>query len=91
MKTCNLTQSRARNDPINRRIHGYSFRDFEGEDGVQDVISRYPLHQFSIQTLLGRGNVSIMQRNPMTLELWCLDSSINLENPRVSFRSRRTL
>ena len=34
MKTHNLTQSHARNDPINRWIHDYSFRDFEDEDGV---------------------------------------------------------
>ena len=33
--------------------------------------------------------MSRMHRNQMTLELWRLDSSINLENPRVSFRSRR--
>ena len=47
MNTCNLTQSRARNDPINRQIHGFSFRDFEDEDDVQDVISPYSLDQFS--------------------------------------------
>ena len=39
MKTRNRTQSRARIDPINRRIDGYSFRDFEDEDDIQDVIS----------------------------------------------------
>ena len=48
MKTRNLTQSRARNDPINRQIHGYSFRDFEDEDGIQDVISPYSLDQILI-------------------------------------------
>ena len=48
MKTRNLTQSSLRNDPINRRIHDYSFHDFEDEDGIQDVISPYPLDQFSI-------------------------------------------
>ena len=31
MKTHNLTQSRARNDPINYRIQGFSFPDFENE------------------------------------------------------------
>ena len=31
MKTLNLTRSRARNDPIIRRIQGFSFRDFENE------------------------------------------------------------
>ena len=48
MKTHNLTQSLARNDPINLQMHGYSFRDFEDEDGIQDVISPYSLDQFSI-------------------------------------------
>ena len=48
MKTHNLTQSRARNDPINRRIHGFSFRSFEDKDGIQDVISPYSLDQFLI-------------------------------------------
>ena len=45
MKTRNLAQSRARNDPINRHIHGYSFCYFEDEDGAQDMISPYSLHQ----------------------------------------------
>ena len=31
MKTRNLTQSRTQNDLINRRIHGFSFQDFEDE------------------------------------------------------------
>ena len=48
MKTRNLTQSSLRNDPIHRRMYGFSFRDFEDEDGVQDEISPYPLNQFLI-------------------------------------------
>ena len=48
MKTCNLTQSRARKDRINHRIYGYSFRDFEDEDDIQDVISPYSLDQILI-------------------------------------------
>ena len=48
MKTRNLTESRTRNDPINCRIHGYSFRDFEDKDGVQDVHSPYSLDQILI-------------------------------------------
>ena len=39
MKTRNLTQSSLRNGPINRRMHGFSFRIFEDEIEVQDVIS----------------------------------------------------
>ena len=31
MKTHNLTRSRARNDPINCQIQGFSFCDFENE------------------------------------------------------------
>ena len=48
MKTCNLTQIRAQNDPINRQIHDFSFRDFEDEGDIQDVISPYSLYQFLI-------------------------------------------
>ena len=47
-KTCDLTESYARNDPINFRIYVYSFRDFEDEDGIQDVISPYSLDQILI-------------------------------------------
>ena len=48
MKTRNLTQSSLRNDPINRWMHSFSFRIFEDEDGVQDVISPRSLDQISI-------------------------------------------
>ena len=48
MKTRNLTQIYARNDPINHRIHDFLFRDFEDEDGIQDVISPYSIDQFLI-------------------------------------------
>ena len=48
MKTCTLTKSRARNDLINHWIHGFSFRDFENEDGIQDVISPYSFDQILI-------------------------------------------
>ena len=37
MKTCNLTQSSLRNDLINRRMHGFSFRIFEDEIEVQEL------------------------------------------------------
>ena len=39
----NLTRSRARNDPINRRIQGFSFRNFENK--VWHL--RYDFFQFS--------------------------------------------
>ena len=43
MKTCDLTRSRAQNDPINYRIQGFSFRDFKNE--VRCL--RYDFFQFS--------------------------------------------
>ena len=39
MKTNNLTQISLWNDPINRRMQGFSFRIFEDKSGVQDLIS----------------------------------------------------
>ena len=48
MTTRNLTQSRAQNDLINRRIHGFSFHDLENEDVIQDVISPYSFDQILI-------------------------------------------
>ena len=65
MKTRNPTQRSPRNDPINHRMHGYSFRHFEDEDGVQDVIFPYPFDQFSISSTprmrkrVKKGNKSI--------------------------------
>ena len=50
MKTRNLTQSSLRNDPINRRMHGFSFRIFEDEIEVQNVIFPRSLDQFSISS-----------------------------------------
>ena len=50
MKTRNLTQSSLRNDPINRRMHGFSFRVFEDEIEVQYVISPQSLDEFSISS-----------------------------------------
>ena len=50
MKTHNLTQISLWNDPINRRIYGFSFRNFEDEDGIQDMIFPYPLDRFSISS-----------------------------------------
>ena len=44
----NLTQSSLRNDPINCRMQGYSFRIFEYEDGVQDVNSSFSFNQILI-------------------------------------------
>ena len=50
MKTRNPTESSPWNDPINRRMHGFSFPDFEDKDDVQDVISPHSFNQFSISS-----------------------------------------
>ena len=52
MKTRNLTQISLRNDPINRRMHGFSFQVFEDEIKVQDVISPSSLDQTLISSSL---------------------------------------
>ena len=51
MKSRNLTQSSLRNDPINRRMQGYSFRIFEDEDGVEDVNSSFSFNQSLILSI----------------------------------------
>ena len=45
MKTNNLTQISLRNDPIYRRMQGFSFRIFEDESRVQDLISSNSFNQ----------------------------------------------
>ena len=52
MKTRNLTQISLRNAPINRQMHGFSFRVFEDEIEVQDVISPSSLNQTLISSSL---------------------------------------
>ena len=52
MKTRNLTQSSLQNDPINSRMHGFSFRIFKDEIEVQDVISFLSLDQTLISSIL---------------------------------------
>ena len=51
MKSRNLTQSSLRNDAINRRMQGYSFRIFENEDEVPDVISSSSFNQSLILSI----------------------------------------
>ena len=51
MKSRNLTQSSLRNDPINRRMQGFSFRIFEDESGVQDVISSFSFNKSLISSI----------------------------------------
>ena len=58
MKTRNLTQISLRNDPINRRMHGFSFRVFEDKIDVQDVISPLFFDQTLISNFEGRDVIS---------------------------------
>ena len=51
MKSRNLTQSSLRNDPINRRMQGYSFWIFEDKSGVQDLISSFSFDQSLISSI----------------------------------------
>ena len=48
MKTRNLTQICAQNDPINRRIHDFLFHNFKNKDDIQDVISPNSFYQILI-------------------------------------------
>ena len=85
MKTRNLTQIRARNDPINRRIHGYSFCDFEDEDGVQDVIYHYSLDQILISnTPQTRKRVKKLNKSKDSHIVVSRKFNL-LDNPRVDF------
>ena len=86
MKTCNLTQSRARNDPINRRIHCFSFRDFENEDDIQDVISLNSLDQFVIScTPRTQKWVKKLKKSKDSHIVVSRQFDL-LENPRILFR-----
>ena len=90
MKTCNLTQSSLRNDPIIRRMHGFSFRVFEDEIEVQDVISpRSPDQNLISSTPWTRKRVKNMKKSNDTRN-WCLDSSNFLKFQGRVLPSRRT-
>ena len=69
MKTRNLTQSSLRNDPINRRIHGFLFRVFEDEIEVQDVISPLSFDQTLISSIPWLRKCIKNTRNQMAHEL----------------------
>ena len=69
MKTRNLTQSSLRNDPINRRMHGFSFCIFEDEIEVQDVISPLSFDQILISSIPSMRICIKNTRNQMAHEL----------------------
>ena len=91
MKTRNLTQSNLRNDPINRRMHGFSFHVFEDEIEVQDVISPRSLDQILISNIpWTQKRVKNINKSNGT-RIVCLDSSNFSKIQRRSFHSRRTV
>ena len=91
MKTRNLTQSSLRNDPINHRMHGFSFRIFEDEIEVQDVISPRSLDQILISgTPWMQKRVKNMKKSNDT-RIGCLDSLNFSKIQGRNFRSRRTV
>ena len=90
MKTRNLTQSILRNDPINLWMHGFSFRIFEDEIEVQDVISPLSLDQILISSIpWTHKRVKNMKKSNWHLN-WYLDSSNFSKFQGRSFPSRRT-
>ena len=84
MKTRNLTQSRARNDPINRR-------DFEDEDDLQDMISPYSLDQILISnTPRTRKRVKKLMKSKDSLIVVSRQFDL-LKNSRIHFRREEHL
>ena len=83
MKTRNLTQSTLRNDPINRRMHGFSFRIFKDEIEVQDVISPLSFDQIMISSILWMRKCIKNTRNQMAHESG-VGTFEFLENSRAS-------
>ena len=91
MKTGNLTQSHAQNDPINRRIHGFSFRDFKNEDGIQDVISPHSFNQILISnTPPTRKWVKNLEKSKDSHIVVSRQFDL-LENPRIHFSCEKHL
>ena len=77
MKTLNLTQSRTRNDPINRWIQGHSFCDFENE--VRRLRCDFFLFSRPILDLKHSLDVEMSLEGEVSQEimrLWCLNSLI---------------
>ena len=86
MKTRNLTQSSLRNDPINRRMHSFSFQVFEDEFEVQDVISPLSLDQNLISSIPWMQKCIKNTINQLAHEMgvWTVRISRNFKGP--SFR-----
>ena len=69
MKTRNLTQNSLRNDPINFLMHGFSFRVFEDEIEVQDLIFPLSFDQTLISSSLWMRKCIKNTRNQMAHEM----------------------
>ena len=91
MKTRNLTQSHARNDLINWWIHGYSFRDFEDEYGVQDVISPYSFDQIPISNTPQTWKRVKKLKKSKDSQIVVSRQFDLLENPRIHFHREEHL
>ena len=91
MKQRNLAQSSLWNDLINSRMHGFSFRNFEDEDQVQDVISPHSFNKISISNA-PRTRKRVKKRNK-SMDTWILVSKqfIFTKKYKGKFPSRRTL
>ena len=86
MKTRNLTQSSLRNDPINRRMHGFSFHVFEDEIKVQDVISPLSFNQILISSIPWMRKCIKNTRNQMARELGVCTARISWKFKGQFFR-----
>ena len=91
-KLRNLTQSGPRNDPINRRMQGYSFRIFEDEDEVQDVNSSFSLDQILILSIHWKRKwvKNALEQTTRDLELLYKEYS-KIERERVLRREEHVL
>ena len=74
IKTHNLTQISLWNDTINRRMHGFSFRIFEDEIEVQDVISPLSWDQIPISSTPWMWKCIKNTKKLNWHSNWCLDS-----------------
>ena len=90
MKTRNLTQSSLQNDPINCRMHGFSFRVFEDEIEVQNVISSRSLNQNLISSTPWTWKCVKNMKKSNDTRIGCLDNSNFSKIQGPSFPSRRT-
>ena len=91
MKTRNLTQSSLRNDPINRRVHGFSFGVFEDKIWSSRWDFSFPSRSKSdFKHSLDAETGQEHEESNWHLN-WCLDSSNFSKIQRRVLPSRRTV